>query len=153
LLAGPAQLETLFLATATTVTSVGITAQVLAANNLLRRTAAVIDDILALLLLDFVSSFASGEVDLVQIALTTLFALGFIAVVARWGGAACGWAAKWLEAQLQVVEVEFRWPWCCFLDSLLSSRPLGRHRLLAHSWQGWPFGSRFFIGCMNPRTG
>ncbi len=71
-------LEAIFLGTALTATSVGITAQVLAARGLLQHTAAriilgaaVVDDILALLLLGFVSSIAEGTVDLLELAATS----------------------------------------------------------------------------------
>ena len=155
-LAGRGQLETLFLATALTATSVGITAQVLAANNLLHRTsakiilgAAVIDDILAPLLLGFVSSIASGAVDLVQVGLTTVFALGFIAIVARWGGVACGRLARWVEAQLQVGEAEFSMAMVSLFGLAALSETIG----VASIMPGWPFRSRFRIGCMNSRTG
>lgn len=113
-LAGRNQMETLFLGTALTATSVGITAQVLAGRNLLHRTAAkiilgaaIIDDILALLLLGFVSSLAKGSVDLTTVALTTLLAIGFILVVARWGHRAVKKAAERLGGNLQVGEAEF----------------------------------------------
>jgi len=54
-----------------------------------------------------VSSIASGKVDLIQVGLTTALALGFIAVVARWGGAVCSTVARWVGNQLQVGEAEF----------------------------------------------
>lgn len=114
LLAGRAQIEALFLGTALTATSVGITAQVLAARNLLHRTAAkiilgaaVIDDILALLLLGFIASFAKGTVNLPELAVTTILALAFIVVVARWGHRLVGGIAERLGRELQVGEAEF----------------------------------------------
>jgi Kef-type K+ transport system membrane component KefB len=71
---------------------VGITAQVLSARGLLHRTAskiilgaAVIDDILALLLLGFVTSLAEGRVDVLKLGLTSGLAVVFIALIARWG--------------------------------------------------------------------
>ena len=113
-LAGRPNIEAVFLGTALTATSVGITAQVLAGRNLLHRTAAkiilgaaVVDDILALLLLGFVSSFAQGTVNLAELAGTTLFALAFIVIVARWGHRVVGSVAAWLGRQLQVGEAEF----------------------------------------------
>jgi Kef-type K+ transport system membrane component KefB len=114
LLAGRPNIEAVFLGTALTATSVGITAQVLASRNLLHRTAAkiilgaaVVDDILALLLLGFVGSLAQGTVNVASLAGTTLFALIFIVVVARWGHRAVGGVAAKLGRQLQVGEAEF----------------------------------------------
>jgi Kef-type K+ transport system membrane component KefB len=113
-LAGRPNIEAVFLGTALTATSVGITAQVLAGRGLLHRTAAkiilgaaVIDDILALLLLGFVSSLAQGKVNFIELAGTTLLALIFIVVIARWGHKALGGVAARLGRQLQVGEAEF----------------------------------------------
>jgi len=101
-------LEAVFLGTALTATSVGITAQVLAARGLLHRTAAkiilgaaVIDDILALLLLGFVSSIAEGTVNLLELAVTTGLALGFVVVVAHGGTQAIGHVLAKLEGKLR----------------------------------------------------
>lgn len=80
---GRPQLEAVFLGTALTATSVGITAHVLTARRLLHRTAAkiilaaaIMDDILALLLLGFVTSVAQERVDLLQLSVTSGLALG-----------------------------------------------------------------------------
>ncbi len=111
---GRSSIEAIFLGTALTATSVGITAQVLTARGLLNRKAArivlgaaVVDDILALLLLGLVSSIATGTVHLVEIAVTTLLAVGFIVIVARWGSSAVARVAKGLGGKLQVGEAEF----------------------------------------------
>ncbi|MEO8029153.1 MAG: cation:proton antiporter, partial [Bryobacteraceae bacterium] len=113
-IAGKARMEAVFLGAALTATSVGITAQVLAARNLLSETsakiilgAAIIDDILALLLLGFLSSLASGTVHLAEIALTTCLALGFVLVVVRYGHRAVSKVAEQLGGQMQVGEAEF----------------------------------------------
>jgi Kef-type K+ transport system membrane component KefB len=113
-LAGREQMEAVFLGSALTATSVGITAQVLAARNLLHRTAAkivlgaaIIDDILALLLLGGVSSIANGTVNVGEIALTTFFAVAFIAIVARWGHQAVGEVTRRIGGQMQSGEAEF----------------------------------------------
>lgn len=85
-------IEALFIGTALVATSVGITARVLGDLGLLDSVsariilgAAVIDDILGLLVLAAVSSAAKGTVDLGQIALTAALALGFVGVIAFLG--------------------------------------------------------------------
>ena len=114
LLWGRSNTEAIFLGTALTATSVGITAQVLAARGLLQQTsariilgAAVVDDILALLLLGFVSSIAEGTVDLIELAATSALAVGFVVVVARWGGHAVRRVAGGLDWKLRAGEAEF----------------------------------------------
>jgi len=85
-------IEALFTGTAMVATSVGITARVLGDMGLLDATAAriilgaaVIDDILGLLVLAAVSSAAKGEVDVMQIAATAGLAIGFVGAVAFLG--------------------------------------------------------------------
>jgi Na+:H+ antiporter len=85
---GANRIESLFIGTAMVATSVGITARVLASMNLLNEVtsriilgAAVIDDILGLLVLAFVASGASGSVNYVAIAATVGLALAFTAFV------------------------------------------------------------------------
>lgn len=80
--------EALFLGTAMVATSVGITARVLGAMNLLDAPtariilgAAVIDDILGLLVLAVVSSMAEGTVDYLEIGATALLAIMFTVFV------------------------------------------------------------------------
>ncbi len=81
---GAPTLEGIFIGAALVATSVGITARVLAGMNRLSTqaaqiilAAAVIDDILGLLVLSGVSSFASGEVRSLQLLTTALIAVGF----------------------------------------------------------------------------
>jgi Kef-type K+ transport system membrane component KefB len=111
---GKPQLESLFIGTALTATSVGITAQVLAAKGLLQRTAsriilaaAIIDDVLALLVLGAVASVARGQLDLPQLMLTTGMAAAFILLVGYWGRAAVTHVVNRLEGNLRVAEAEF----------------------------------------------
>jgi Kef-type K+ transport system membrane component KefB len=73
-------------------TSVGITAQVLAAKGLLPErasqiilAAAVIDDVLGLLILALVSSLAKGKVNFLELALTATLAIGFTLILVKWG--------------------------------------------------------------------
>jgi len=83
-LRGATTVESLFLGTAMVATSVGITARVLAGMGVLSAQtsriilgAAVIDDILGLLILALVSSAATGQIDYVEIGITAALAVGF----------------------------------------------------------------------------
>ena len=86
---GSTSVESLFVGTALVATSVGITARVLSAMGLLDAPtariilgAAVIDDILGLLVLAVVSSMAAGAVNYVEILTTAALAIGFTVFVA-----------------------------------------------------------------------
>lgn len=88
-LRGATNIESMFVGTAMVATSVGITARVLAGMNLLGVMssriilgAAVIDDILGLLLLAVVASMAEGSTDFTKIGITAGLSLGFVAAVA-----------------------------------------------------------------------
>jgi Kef-type K+ transport system membrane component KefB len=94
---GTPQVEAAFLGAAMVATSVGITARVLAGKGLLNEqaskiilAAAVIDDILGLLVLATVSSVAEGQVNLYSLGFTAVLTVGFTLLVARWGGPAMG---------------------------------------------------------------
>jgi Na+:H+ antiporter len=111
---GKPQMESLFVGTALTATSVGITAQVLSTKGLLHRTAskiilgaAVIDDILALLLLGVVSSLAEGHVKTLELILTSVFAAGFVVLVARLGRRTMNRVIPQLHSKLRVGEAQF----------------------------------------------
>ena len=89
---GSTSIEALFVGTAMVATSVGITARVLSGMGLLDAPtariilgAAVIDDILGLLVLAVVSSLASGTVNYLEILTTAGLAIGFTAFVALVG--------------------------------------------------------------------
>jgi Kef-type K+ transport system membrane component KefB len=89
---GYPQVESFFVGAAMVATSVGITAQVLAAKGLLHivsskiiLAAAVIDDVLGLIVLAIVSSIAKGEVNAVEIGTTAALAIGFTVLVATVG--------------------------------------------------------------------
>lgn len=89
---GGTGIEALFVGTAMVATSVGITARVLSGMGLLDAPtariilgAAVIDDILGLLVLAIVSSLAAGTVNYVEIITTAVLAIGFTAVIALVG--------------------------------------------------------------------
>ena len=92
LLWGAPQVEAIFVGAALVATSVGITAQVLASKGLLQAraskiilAAAVIDDVLGLLVLALVSSMAKGQVSVIGLATTAAVAIGFTLLVAKWG--------------------------------------------------------------------
>jgi Kef-type K+ transport system membrane component KefB len=89
---GAQQTEALFVGAALVATSVGITARALSGMGLLATTpariilgAAVIDDILGLLVLAAVSSLAKGGGNWNEIAATAAMAIGFVAFVAFLG--------------------------------------------------------------------
>jgi Kef-type K+ transport system membrane component KefB len=89
---GASNVQSLFIGTALVATSIGITARVLSAMGLLDAPtsriilgAAVIDDILGLLILAIVSSVAAGKIDYVEIITTAALAIGFTAFVALVG--------------------------------------------------------------------
>jgi Na+:H+ antiporter len=89
---GSTSIEALFVGTAMVATSVGITARVLSGMGLLDAPtariilgAAVIDDILGLLVLAIVSSMAAGTVNYLEILTTAGLAIGFTAFVALLG--------------------------------------------------------------------
>lgn len=85
---GGSGIESMFLGTAMVATSVGITARVLSSLGVLSALtstvilgAAVIDDILGLMILAVVSSLAIGPVNYLSIITTALLAVGFTAFV------------------------------------------------------------------------
>ncbi|MCM3905123.1 MAG: cation:proton antiporter [Pyrinomonadaceae bacterium] len=89
---GSTNITSLFVGTALVATSVGITARVLASLHLLNTPvariilgAAVIDDILGLLVLSVVSSSSAGTINYWEIGTTAVLAIGFIAFVALIG--------------------------------------------------------------------
>ena len=97
--------QSMFVAAAFVATSAGITARVLQELGALQRQesrvilgAAVIDDILAMLLLGVVTSLQSGEsLQLGHLALVLGEALGFIVVVALVGTRVARQSSRWLE--------------------------------------------------------
>lgn len=111
---GASQMDGIFMGAALVATSVGITAQVLASRGLLWHkssqtilAAAVIDDVLGLLVLALVSSMAKGPVDLGQIAGTAVMALLFVAIVGFYGTRAVNAIAPRAQKSLRLVESEF----------------------------------------------
>jgi Kef-type K+ transport system membrane component KefB len=111
---GYPQLESIFVGAAMVATSVGITAQVLAAKGLLHLTsakiilgAAVIDDILGLIVLAIVSSMARGTINILEIATTAFLAIAFTIVVAKWGTRTAQRLIPGAQAKLRAGEGQF----------------------------------------------
>ncbi len=111
---GEPQAEAIFMGAAMVATSVGITAQVLTSKGLLNHiasrmilAAAVIDDVLGLLVLAMVSSVARGKLNVAELAFTAAVALGFVFVVAKWGGRTVGHVVSRAHARLRVSEAYF----------------------------------------------
>ncbi len=106
--------ESVFIGASLVATSVGVTAQVLAANGLLDRlasrvilAAAVIDDVLGLLVLAGVSSLARGRIDIPALLLTCCVAATFTFGVAKWGSSAVRRIAPRAHRSLRQAESRF----------------------------------------------
>jgi Kef-type K+ transport system membrane component KefB len=111
---GQPQLERVFMGAAMVATSVGITAQVLAARGLLNTraakvilAAAIVDDVLGLIVLALVSDMAKGSVQFWNVAITGAVALGFTAFVAKFGTRIAKRVIPRVNAKLSVAESEF----------------------------------------------
>lgn len=114
MLAGVSRIEAIFVGAALVATSVGITAQVLASKGLLQErasqiilAAAVIDDILGLLVLALVSSMAERHINLAALATTGLIAGGFTLLVAKYGTRTLQHVMPRIERRLAVEEAQF----------------------------------------------
>lgn len=106
--------EAIFVGASMVATSVGITAQVLSAKGLLHvvsskiiLAAAVIDDVLGLLVLAIVSSLTRGKLDVVQLTLTALLATGFTVIVGKWGSRTMYHVVPRMERTLKAAESRF----------------------------------------------
>lgn len=111
---GSNQIEALFVGAAMVATSVGITAQVLAAKGLLNvrasriiLAAAVIDDILGLIVLAIVSSMARGSFDVLQLTTTAGLSIGFTLFVLSFGSRTMGRVLPGLDRRLRGGESQF----------------------------------------------
>lgn len=111
---GQSNIESLFVGAAMVATSVGITAQVLAGLGLLNAlasriilAAAVIDDILGLIVLAIVSSLAQGEVNVLQLTITAAIAIGFTLLVLGVGAKAVHSFLPRMESRMKGVESQF----------------------------------------------
>jgi Kef-type K+ transport system membrane component KefB len=100
--------KAMFVAAAFVATSAGITARVLQDMGMLNRTvsrvilgAAVIDDILAMLLLAVVTALqGEGGINVVSLAVVFVQAIGFVAVIALLGVRFMRRSSSWLEAPI-----------------------------------------------------
>jgi Kef-type K+ transport system membrane component KefB len=104
----------IFVAAALVATSVGVTAHVLEAQGLLHErasriilAAAIIDDVLGLIVLAVVSSVARDEVNVLGLAVTALVAAGFTFIVARFGTPTMKRLLPRVEARLRGTEAQF----------------------------------------------
>ncbi len=111
---GSANPEAIFVGAALVATSVGITAKALAARGLLNQrasqiilAAAVIDDVLGLIVLAAVSGFVKGGVNVTEVLITATLATAFTVIVAKWGPAAVRRAAPIVHDRMQVGETQF----------------------------------------------
>jgi Kef-type K+ transport system membrane component KefB len=111
---GEPRLEACFIGAAMVATSVGITAQVLAAKGLLEEraskvilAAAVIDDVLGLIILAAVSGLAKGRLDILELGLTAAIGIGLPLLLARFGPQVMRWLVPRVRAELKLAEAEF----------------------------------------------
>jgi Kef-type K+ transport system membrane component KefB len=111
---GAPQIEAIFVGAAMVATSVGITAQVLAAKGLLHErsakiilAAAVIDDVLGLLVLAAVSGMVQGEINIGALVTTCVLAVGFVVIIALWGNKAMGHVVPKVQESFHLAEAEF----------------------------------------------
>ncbi len=111
---GAQSIEAIFMGAAMVATSVGITAQVLASRGLMQvraakiiLAAAVVDDVLGLLVLALVSSVARGEIRVLDLVITALAAIGFTVLVATWGTRTVSRVLPQMGEKLRLAEAEF----------------------------------------------
>src|SRR5664279_1839860 len=111
---GQSMISSIFVGAAMVATSVGITAQVLSARGLLHElsskiilAAAVIDDVQGLLVLAVVSSLAKGKLQIAEITITTVLAVGFTVIIAKWGVKVVCIILPAIHRRLRVGEAEF----------------------------------------------
>jgi Kef-type K+ transport system membrane component KefB len=111
---GASQVTALFTGAAMVATSVGITAQVLQSAGLLHLSAsrvilaaAVIDDILGLIVLAAVSSMARGSVNVLELFTTAGLAVMFVVAAVQLGARAAQRLAPRARETMQVAEAEY----------------------------------------------
>lgn len=111
---GSKPIEAVFMGAAMVATSVGITAQVLQADGLLHLrasrvilVAAVIDDVLGLLVLAVVSSLAKGPVNYLDLGLTAALAIGLVLVVVQFGSRAAEHVVPRVRESMRSSESDF----------------------------------------------
>ncbi len=111
---GQPRLDALFIGTSIVATSVAITAEVLASKGLLEarasRTilaAAVIDDVLGLIVLALVTSYANGQMNWTELVLTAGLAIGFTLFITFLGQRTVSTLVPRVEASLHASEAQF----------------------------------------------
>jgi Kef-type K+ transport system membrane component KefB len=111
---GSSRMEAAFVAAALAATSVGITASALSARGLLHElaskiilAAAVIDDVMGLIVVAVVSSIARGRINVPDIALTAVLAAAFTVVAAKWGATAARRVLPHFHSRARAEEAEF----------------------------------------------
>jgi Kef-type K+ transport system membrane component KefB len=111
---GEPSIEAIFTGAAMVATSVGITAQVLRVRGLLEAraariilAAAVIDDVLGLLVLALVSAMARGSVNVIELAITAVLAITFTLAVALLGTRAMKRIARVHKKMAVAAEAEY----------------------------------------------
>jgi Kef-type K+ transport system membrane component KefB len=111
---GHPHIESIFIGAAMVATSVGITAQVLAARGLLATraarvilAAAVVDDVLGLIVLALVSGLAKGNVRYLDVAITGFIAMAFTVLVAKFGTRVARRVMPRMQSTLSFAEAEF----------------------------------------------
>jgi len=111
---GEPRLESLFTGAAMVATSVGITAQVLASRRLLNTeaariilAAAVVDDVLGLIVLALVGGAARGSLNYLDSALSAGLAVAFTGFVAFFGRRTVNRVMPRVQARARLAEAEF----------------------------------------------
>ncbi len=111
---GAPQVEAIFVGAAMVATSVGITASVLSSRGLLHEiaskiilAAAIIDDVLGLIVLAVVSAVARGRINFWEIALTATLATGFTALMAVWGTTALNRLLPHFQSRARADDAKF----------------------------------------------
>jgi Kef-type K+ transport system membrane component KefB len=143
---GAPWIESIFVGAAMVATSVGITAQVLAAKGVLQHPAsrvilgaAVIDDVLGLIVLAVVSSLAEGHLNPVKLATTAIAAIGFTWIVARCGTRAMRRLAPHIEARFQAGDVQFNLAMVLLFGLALLAGYIGSQPSSARFSPAWPW--------------
>jgi Kef-type K+ transport system membrane component KefB len=111
---GFGQVESVFVGAALVATSVGITAQVLSARGALHEVssqiilaAAVIDDVLGLIVLAVVSGLAKGKIHAGDLVLTAVMPIIFMIALGHFGHRTARRAVPILESKLRSSEAQF----------------------------------------------
>jgi Kef-type K+ transport system membrane component KefB len=106
--------EAIFVGAAMVATSVGITASVLSARGLLNElaskiilTAAVIDDVLGLIVLAAVSAITRGRLSMLDLTLTASLAAVFTFVMGKWGTTVANRVLPHFKSRARAEEAEF----------------------------------------------